>query len=124
MKWLKFKAAYVGGIWKSPFYIHVDSFGKILKTSEADVQGAVENHDAYLLPGIPNGHSHSFQYVMAGLSERVVAGKEQDDFWFWREQMYQLANDIQPEELLAVTTQLYMNIQAVSLIRVRLRSSK
>jgi formimidoylglutamate deiminase len=110
MKWLKFRSAYHDGSWKSPFYVQLDGKGKISKTSESEVKGAVEEHDVYLIPGVPNGHSHSFQYVMSGLSERVIEGKEKDDFWFWREQMYQLANDIELDELLAVTTQLYMNL--------------
>ena len=112
MKWLKFKAAYHEGKWKSPFFIQIDSHGKIQKISEKDVDAKVpvEEKDYYLLPGIPNAHSHSFQYVMSGLSERVLPGREKDDFWFWREQMYQLANDIRMDELLAVSTQLYMHM--------------
>jgi len=110
MKWFKFKAAYVDAAWQSPFYIQVDSHGKILKTSRDEIKEPCEFFDDYLVPGIPNGHSHSFQYVMTGLSERILPGREKDDFWFWREQMYQLANDIQLDELLAVTTQLYMNL--------------
>ncbi len=110
MKWLKFKAAYWNGRWQSPFAIQLDAAGKIVRTSAAEINGPAEDYDVYLMPGIPNGHSHSFQYVMSGLSERMVPGREHDDFWFWREQMYQLANDIQLDELLAVTTQLYMNL--------------
>lgn len=110
MKWLKFKAAYHEGQWKSSFYIQIDAHGRIQKTSDVDIKGPAEEQDFYLLPGLPNAHSHSFQYVMAGLSERVLPGRGEDDFWFWREQMYQLANDIKLDELLAVTTQLYMNL--------------
>ncbi len=110
MKWNKFRAAYVNGAWISPYYIKLDSHGMILDTKEAIEGKADVEHEAYLLPGIPNAHSHSFQYVMSGLAERVVAGRENDDFWFWREQMYRLANSIRPEELLHVTTRLYMSM--------------
>ncbi|MBC7659670.1 MAG: amidohydrolase family protein [Chitinophagaceae bacterium] len=110
MKWLKFKAAYVEGAWVSPFFIQVDDEGMINATSATSPQGKCEEQDVYLLPGIPNGHSHSFQYVMSGLSERVLPGRTNDDFWFWREQMYKLANHIELDELLSVTTQLYMGM--------------
>ncbi len=110
MKWLKFKAAYVDGAWCSPYFIQLNKEGRILASTANDPGGAVENHENYLIPGVPNGHSHAFQYVMSGLSERMLPGRESDDFWLWREQMYALANDIQLDELLAVATQLYMNM--------------
>ncbi|MES2745488.1 MAG: formimidoylglutamate deiminase [Bdellovibrionota bacterium] len=110
MSWIKFTSAYVGGSWKSPFFVQLDKDGAIQATS-SDYQGPVDEvHDHYLIPGLPNGHSHSFQYVMAGLSERVAPGREKDDFWFWREQMYRLANTIQLDELLSVTTRLYSSM--------------
>ena len=110
MKWHKFRSAYVEGQWISPFYVQLDRLGKIAATTSVMTDHAAEEYDGYFLPGIPNGHSHSFQYVMAGLCERVTAGHENDDFWIWREQMYRLANAIQLDDLLSVTTQLYMNM--------------
>lgn len=110
MKWLKFRSAFVEGAWRSPYFFEVDAAGKILRHQATLEAKPSEDVDAYLLPGVPNAHSHSFQYVMSGLSERVVPGREKDDFWFWREQMYRLANTIELDELLAVTTQLYMNM--------------
>lgn len=110
MKWIKFKAAYVNGQWKIPFFLEHDKDGRIIQTSESEPPRVDLVQDAYFIPGVPNGHSHSFQYVMAGLAERVIPGRENDDFWFWREQMYKLANTIRPEELLSVTTQLYQTM--------------
>ncbi|MDK1024038.1 MAG: formimidoylglutamate deiminase [Gammaproteobacteria bacterium] len=56
-----------------------------------------------VIPGMPNLHSHAFQRVMAGLSERGSG----DDFWGWRETMYRIANQITPEQLKVIATQLY-----------------
>lgn len=106
-RWLEFRAAYVAGEWKSPFFVHLDQEGRIVETS-LEMTSLTEKIDGYLLPGLANGHSHSFQYAMAGMAERIQG--EEDDFWVWREQMYQLANHISPDELLAITTQLYMRL--------------
>lgn len=106
--WLKYRAAYVAGEWKSPFFIQLDSSGRIVGTTTETPKETFETIDGYLLPGVADGHSHSFQYVMAGMAERIQG--EQDNFWVWREQMYQLANHISPDELLAITTQLYMRL--------------
>ncbi|MBP9535075.1 MAG: formimidoylglutamate deiminase, partial [Pseudoxanthomonas sp.] len=43
----------------------------------------------WVLPGIPNLHSHAFQRAMAGLAERQT--HPQDSFWTWRETMYRIA---------------------------------
>jgi formimidoylglutamate deiminase len=110
MSWLKFTSAYLNGSWVSPFFVNLDAEGRILETSSSYLGPVLEHHDAYLIPGIPNGHSHSFQYVMAGLSERVLPGREEDNFWVWREQMYRLANAIRLDELYDVTKQLYCSM--------------
>ena len=59
----------------------------------------------YVLPGMINLHSHSFQRVIAGLTER--AGDSPDSFWTWRDLMYRVANRITPEQMEAVAAQLY-----------------
>ena len=59
----------------------------------------------WVLPGIPNLHSHAFQRVMAGLAERQTHA--QDSFWTWRETMYRIAARFDPDSLQAVAAQLY-----------------
>src|SRR5690349_9983414 len=39
----------------------------------------------FVLPGMPNLHSHAFQRAMAGLAERQT--NPEDSFWTWRETM-------------------------------------
>jgi formimidoylglutamate deiminase len=60
------------------------------------------------LPGLVNAHSHAFQRAFAGLAERRHT--EHDDFWSWRDRMYQVALRISPEQLRAVATQLYIDL--------------
>ena len=62
----------------------------------------------WVLPGIPNLHSHAFQRVMAGLAERQTHA--QDSFWTWRETMYRTAARFDPDSLQAVAAQLYVEM--------------
>ncbi|WP_199099527.1 formimidoylglutamate deiminase [Dyella sp. ASV21] len=70
--------------------------------------GRGERLGHWVLPGMPNLHSHAFQRAMAGLAERK--GKSDDSFWTWRETMYAFAAAIGPEELKAVAAQLYVEM--------------
>ncbi len=61
-----------------------------------------------VLPGMPNVHSHAFQRAMAGLAER--RGHPTDDFWTWRETMYGLVRRLEPEDVGAIATHLYIEM--------------
>lgn len=62
----------------------------------------------WVLPGMPNLHSHAFQRAMAGLAERQ--SNPEDSFWTWRETMYAFAGRIGPDELKAIAAQLYVEM--------------
>ncbi|MEO8365412.1 MAG: formimidoylglutamate deiminase [Pseudoxanthomonas sp.] len=62
----------------------------------------------WIVPGIPNLHSHAFQRAMAGLAERQT--HPQDSFWTWRETMYRFAARMDPDSTYAVATQLYVEM--------------
>jgi len=68
-------------------------------------QPAAGGQRGWVLPGIPNLHSHAFQRAMAGLAERQT--HPQDSFWTWREAMYRIAARFDPDSLHAVASQLY-----------------
>jgi formimidoylglutamate deiminase len=49
---------------------------------------------------MPNAHSHAFQRGLRGRAERPApeaAGS--DDFWSWREEMYRLAGELDPDSI-------------------------
>ncbi|KJV37124.1 formimidoylglutamate deiminase [Luteibacter yeojuensis] len=69
---------------------------------------AGERIGRFVLPGMPNLHSHAFQRAMAGLAER--RGPGEDSFWTWRETMYAFAEAIDPDDLKAIATQLYVEM--------------
>ena len=51
-----------------------------------------------LLPGLINAHSHAFQRVIRGRTERRTRN-EKDSFWTWREMMYSAATRLSPEDI-------------------------
>jgi len=69
---------------------------------------AQEQLGRYVLPGMPNLHSHAFQRAMAGLAERQT--HSEDSFWTWRETMYGFASRIGPDDLRAIAAQLYVEM--------------
>lgn len=64
----------------------------------------------WLLPGMPNLHSHAFQRIFSGLTE--YRQHPSDSFWSWRKLMYQFAQQITPEQLEDIATQLYREMLA------------
>ena len=75
--------------------------------ADADHNGA-EIVSGPLMAGMPNLHSHAFQRAMAGLTEKV--GPSGDNFWAWRDLMYQFLERITPQDNEAIATQLYIEM--------------
>ncbi|MEL6676070.1 MAG: formimidoylglutamate deiminase [Bacteroidota bacterium] len=97
--------------WITPAYVETDEKGRINRISQvARPEITYEELPGYVLPGLPNAHSHAFQYAMAGLSERHAPGAEADDFWSWRQAMYRLALHVDPEQMYAIARMLYMEM--------------
>jgi formimidoylglutamate deiminase len=49
------------------------------------------------LPALTSAHSHAFQRALRGRAQRP--GRDDDDFWSWREAMYGLAAELDPERI-------------------------
>ncbi|OOG58291.1 formimidoylglutamate deiminase [Rhodanobacter sp. B05] len=112
--------------WKPDATFGVSAAGDLLD----DAAGVTEPIGQWVLPGMPNLHSHAFQRAMAGLAERrgharaIVPDREDqkaaspgrtpqkndDNFWSWRETMYGFAATIGPDELKAIAAQLYVEM--------------
>ncbi len=69
--------------------------------------GVITKINGYALPGFQNAHSHAFQYAMAGLAEIHPVIQRADNFWSWRDKMYQIALTINPDQLEAIAAMLY-----------------
>jgi formimidoylglutamate deiminase len=111
VKYFHFSAALLSGEWLIPAYIGIDNQGIIRyrSTDDPDDGVSVEEVPGIALPGFQNGHSHAFQYAMAGMAERHSPGAS-DDFWSWREAMYQCALSMDPDQVQTVATALYIEM--------------
>ena len=102
--------AWLPGGWQHQVLLRIGSDGRWAEISpgvEQPPAGATVI-DGPLLPGLVNAHSHAFQRAFAGLAERRES--ESDDFWSWRERMYQVALRITPRQLRAIAAQLYVEL--------------
>jgi len=104
----RFEALRQPDSWVTPAYVSVDDLGVISEISNAPIEGVtnIEAVNGFALPGFQNAHSHAFQYAMAGMAEKHEIDAV-DDFWSWREAMYDSALKMDPEQTLAVATMLY-----------------
>lgn len=91
--------------WRQDVTLHLAQ-GHIADITDGLTEGAV--YDC-IIPGMPNAHSHAFQRAMAGLTERRSAASD-DSFWTWREWMYRFLDRITPEDNLAITRYLYIEL--------------
>ncbi len=71
-----------------------------------------------MLPGLVNGHSHAFQRLLRGRTELVASGAGGDDFWSWRELMYQAAGALEPEELYTASRQAFLEMALAGITTV------
>jgi len=63
-----------------------------------------------VIPQMPNVHSHVFQRAMAGLSE-YRSDLADDNFWSWRDLMYQVADQLDSETLYQVAKNCYTEMR-------------
>jgi formimidoylglutamate deiminase len=97
--------------WRSDAGFDSDANGRIRMLARAEPTAS----GSWIVPGIPNLHSHAFQRAMAGLAERrtldgpagAAPRDAHDSFWTWRETMYRMAARFDPDSLHAVAAQLY-----------------
>ncbi|HYY97522.1 MAG TPA: formimidoylglutamate deiminase, partial [Pyrinomonadaceae bacterium] len=93
---------YAGGRFRRGRALVCDASGRVARVTGADEvpEGAalVNLRGRALLPGTVNAHSHAFQRVIRGRTERRGA-RGRDSFWTWREQMYDAASRLTPEDI-------------------------
>jgi formimidoylglutamate deiminase len=101
--------AWVGGRWQDAVALTVGADGRwaAIECGVPTPPDATPLAGA-ALPGFVDAHSHAFQRAFAGLAERRESAH--DDFWSWRDRMYQAALRITPEQLRAIAAQLYVEL--------------
>ncbi|MFW7381206.1 MAG: formimidoylglutamate deiminase [Oligoflexus sp.] len=90
--------------WLGPAWLETDGAGTIVKIyKERPTDKAVDcSFEGAMLPGFVNAHSHAFQLLMAGMAERHQP--QSNDFWGWRQLMYQALSQLSPQSLKTIAT--------------------
>ncbi len=111
MKTYYFKGILQQAGWLKNASVTINSEGIITNIASFDpTDTSLEIINGFALPGFQNAHSHAFQYAMAGLAEKHEVQGRQDDFWGWREAMYQLALGVDPDQMEVIATMLYSEL--------------
>ena len=112
---------YTGGRFESGLALVADAGGRITHltrdyaTLAADVR-VVRLRNRALLPGLVNAHSHAFQRVIRGRTERRSA--THDSFWTWREMMYAAATRLTPEQIYDASRMAFLEMAASGICAV------
>ncbi len=100
--------------WLSPGYLEIDQLGNVAAVSQTLPDGWDENSleriDGFMLPGMPNVHSHAHQRGLSGRAEVGTDASAEESFWTWRERMYAFANRLSPDDLEALAGQAYIEM--------------
>jgi formimidoylglutamate deiminase len=98
------KALLPGG-WTDNVRLTIDG-GRIAGIEPGETPVESDTQLGCVIPGLCNAHSHAFQRALAGHTEqRSPAGR--DNFWSWRERMYELAGRVSAQALVAIARQAY-----------------
>src|ERR1044071_9008140 len=109
---------YVDGQFLSDRAVVCDESGNIQRVVEShEVPSAIRLKNRALLPGMVNGHSHAFQRVIRGRTERR-SQHTNDSFWTWREQMYAAANRLTPEEIYSASRMAFLEMALTGITAV------
>ena len=104
---------YTGGRVACGVAVVTDGAGRITQlTRDYDSLAArlVRLKGRALLPGLVNAHSHAFQRVIRGRTERRSAAH--DSFWTWREMMYAAATRLTPEDIYDASRMAFLEMAA------------
>ncbi|MCB0420990.1 MAG: formimidoylglutamate deiminase [Bdellovibrionales bacterium] len=104
---VKYRGVYTESGWFEDAIVELDNQGNLLCLHAEAPHPIHDSVAGWALPGFYNGHSHAFQYALGGRVESLAQGKESDDFWSWRERMYQVAQTIDLESLKTLAMALY-----------------
>jgi formimidoylglutamate deiminase len=110
---------YWEGDFRDDTALAVGADGRIAKFLPASQVGsATPLRGRALLPGLVNGHSHAFQRLLRGRTEFIAAGRSGDDFWSWRERMYQAATTLSPDEIYIASRHAFLEMALAGITSV------
>lgn len=115
MTQLWFETALLREGWADRVRVRMEG-GRIVNVQPGAEPSPDDERHAIGIPGQCNVHSHGFQRGMAGLTER--RGRQDDDFWSWRELMYRFLDRLDPDDIAAITAQAYVEMLETGYTRV------
>ena len=95
--------------WRSPGYIHVAADGTIAAAGSDRIADA-ERIPGYVIPGMPNLHSHAFHRGLVGWADRLAPGFAVETLWSWRETMDRFMLTLDPDDMEALAAQAYLDM--------------
>ena len=102
---------FIDGEFRADCGLLVGDDGRITAVTGADedsVHPVTHLQGRAILPGFANAHSHTFQRLIRGRTEtRGVGG---DDFWSWREPMYQAALSVDADDVYHVARMTFLEM--------------
>ncbi|MGE0144928.1 MAG: formimidoylglutamate deiminase [Planctomycetota bacterium] len=114
MPLLRFEHLHRADGFLSPGYVTVDDRGFIERVSDSVAPGTPVTAEfaGYAVPGMPNVHSHAFQRVFAGHTERagIAPQSREDSFWTWRDAMYRIAQALEEADVAAIAALVQMEM--------------
>jgi formimidoylglutamate deiminase len=110
---------YAGGRFARGLALVCDAEGRIVRLVREDAWDGpvVRLKNRALLPGLVNAHSHAFQRVIRGRTERR-GGVGRDNFWTWREMMYSAATRLSPEDIYDASRMAFLEMVASGITAV------
>ena len=91
--------------WATDVAIYWDKQGVISDIQSSHVDSELPEAQGPVVPGMVNVHSHAFQRTIVGRTHSFTSPT--DDFWTWRDVMYQHLSTIGPQEMEQIATELY-----------------
>ncbi|MCW2833831.1 MAG: formimidoylglutamate deiminase [Nocardioides sp.] len=87
--------------------------GRFASVEVGVLASAAERVPGLTLPGLANTHSHAFHRALRGRTQRG-----RGTFWTWREQMYAVAERLDPDTYLALATATFREMVAAGITSV------
>ena len=97
----------VDGVVETGVRLETDATGRITRRESGVAAHPGDDLADFVVPGFANAHSHLFH--------RVLRGRTHDsggDFWAWREQMYAVAAELDPDAYRELATAVFAEMLA------------
>jgi formiminoglutamate deiminase len=101
--------AWVGGAVHDDVLVEIED-GRFVRVEAGGPSASTTRLAGLTLPGLANCHSHAFHRALRGRTQRG-----RGTFWTWREQMYDVAQRLDPDSYLALARATYREMAAAGI---------